>query len=260
MDPRTALETVLQADKTSMIEAWTGEPEALDVQLRQFDKEAELSRAMIEGYMQWLEETGADSDFEVIASESAVEYEIAEGVSLAGRIDARVRRIHDGALMHWDVKTCASFADLERQLPQSEQLLLYEILLRATNPTERNAGAAYTLIRKVKRSATAKPPFFARTEVRFNDHQIRSAWYRIMGTIEDIQRTETQLASQPEHPEMYVYPRPASDCHWSCEFFPVCGSLDDGSRAEDMLSSLYEVGDPMDRYADLTGGSESDGV
>jgi hypothetical protein len=251
VDPRTALETVLNSDKVLLIESWPGEPEALDAQLKQFDKEADLCRAMIEGYVQWLEETGADSDFEVIASESAVEYQIAPDVSLAGRLDTRVRRIHDGALLFIDHKTTDSIQTLARQLPRSEQVMLYEILQRANHPTERNAGALYNVLRKVKRTGTAKPPFYERIPVMFNDHQLESAWYRVLGTIRDIQQVEDALSTNPPRPQHYVYPTPTRDCDWECEFAPVCTMFDDGSRVEDMLQSLYEAGDPLRRYPEL---------
>lgn len=258
VDPRTALEAVIHTDKVALIESWTGEPEHLDEQIRQFEKESELCRAMIEGYVQWLEETGADSDFEVIASESAVEYEIAPGVSLAGRLDTRVRRIHDGALLFLDHKTTDNFTILTRQLPTAEAMQLYEILQRATNPTERNAGAIYNMLRKIRRSGTAKPPFYERAEVRFNDFQLESAWYRVLGTIADIQRTEDDLSSSPAHPEMFVYPSPTRDCSWDCEFYLLCPAFDDGSRVDAMIDSLYEVGPLLERYPELTGGSESE--
>lgn len=253
IDPRKALEDILHQDKVALIESWTGEPENLDGVLKQFDKESELSRAMIEGYMQWLEETGADSDFEVIASESAVEYEFAPGLSLAGRLDTRVRRRHDGALLFIDHKTTDSFATLRKQLPQAEAMTLYEILQRLTNPGERNAGAVYNMLRKVLRSKTAKPPFYDRETVMFNTHQLESAWYRVMGTIRDIQQVEEQLESEVGRklPHFVVYPNPTRDCDWQCEFFPVCSLHDDGSRVDAMIESLYEVGDALDRYPEL---------
>jgi hypothetical protein len=233
-----------------------GEFNQLTALLKQFDKEAELSQIMIDGYVQWLEETGADSDYLVIAGEQTVEYEFAPGQALAGRLDVRMQRIHDGVFFGLDHKTCGGFADLERRLPTDEQMLLYEILQRVTNPDFRNSGMIFNMLRKVKRSSTAKPPFFQRTEVRFNAHQLSSMWYRVMGVIRDIDEVTARLDAGESHLTV-VYPRPNNDCHWKCEFYPVCPMFDDGSRAEDMIQSLYVQGDPLERYPDLNQGFDA---
>jgi hypothetical protein len=112
----------------------------------------------------------------------------------------------------------------------------------------------FNMLRKVKRSARANPPFFDRMVVDFNQHQIESAWVRTMGIINDIRDVERRLLAGEDH-RTAVYKRRTKDCTWKCEFFMVCPMFDDGSRAEDMLQSLYVVGDPMDRYPELTGGS-----
>jgi hypothetical protein len=116
-------------------------------------------------------------------------------------------------------------------------------------------GMVFNMLRKVKRSARANPPFFKRAEVRFNEHQLTSAWYRVMAIINDIEAVTARLDAGESH-YTAAYPRPNGDCSWKCEFYPVCGLFDDGSRAEDMLISLYQVGDPLERYPDITGGLE----
>jgi len=76
-DPRDALERVL-------VEAWTEIEGTVDDELirntiaSEFSKEANLMRAMIEGYVQWLEESGHDEDLEVVAPEAVL---VAFGVS-----------------------------------------------------------------------------------------------------------------------------------------------------------------------------------
>jgi hypothetical protein len=252
MDPREALEAIITQDRADLL-ASLGEDEVANGEtVKEFEKENDLVRAMIEGYVQWLEETGIDSDYRVIGSEVAVEYKFADGLSIAGRIDTQLERISDGAHLGMDHKT-GDFGNLRKQLPMDEQMLLYEILRRLTTDG-RSDGMLFNMIRKVKRTAAAKPPFYERLPVPFNQHQINSAWYRVMAIINDILAVTARLDSGESHLTA-AYPRPNKDCSWKCEFFAVCTMFDDGSRAEDMIQSLYVVGDPLDRYPDLTGGT-----
>lgn len=264
IDPRVALEEAIVRDRDALTASafnsasLAPDPEMAEAiilsEMKDFEKEIDLCRAMIEGYVQWLEETGADSDYRVIMSEMPVSYEFASGESLIGRIDTQVEQISSGLQLGIDHKT-GDFGALRKTLPQSEQMLLYEILRRVTFPDTRSDGMMFNMIRKVKRTAAAKPPFFDRQIVRFNQHQIESAWQRVMATINDIREVTRRLDAGESHLTA-VYPRPNNDCSWKCEFFPVCPMFDDGSRAEDMLQSLYMVGDPLERYPELSGDTE----
>lgn len=256
-DPRETLEALIRQARVDVVESCTDDPQSADGLLKDLGKQHEYARAMIEGYMEWLEETGADSEFEVIGSEQLVQYEIKPGTTLIGRLDARVRRIVDGVRVFIDHKTCQSFEDLQRTLKQTEQIPTYLILERATGAEigEYVEGAIFNGIRKVKRTATAKPPFYARFPKNYNPHELENMWYKIQGTMYDIEAVEVRLR-QGELPMTVVQPTPSRDCHWKCEFYPVCPMFDDGSRAEDMIATIYEVGDPLSRYPELTGGIE----
>lgn len=250
VDPRETLELIITEDRAELL-ASLGEDEiANGMTVKDFEKENDLVRAMIEGYVEWLEETGIDSDYRVVGSERAVEHQFADGLSIAGRIDTLLERISDGAHLGMDHKT-GDFGNLVKMLPMEEQMLLYEIL-RRVNTDGRSDGMLFNMLRKVKRTSTAKPPFYHRVEIRFNQHRLESAWYRVMAIINDILAVTARLDSGESHLTV-AYPRPNKDCSWKCEFFPVCPMFDDGSRAEDMIQSLYVVGDPLDRYPDLTG-------
>jgi PD-(D/E)XK nuclease superfamily len=264
VDPRETLEAVITADRAALLESiqeaptgdgWMDEVADPSSQLKDFESEAELCRIMIAGYMEWLAETGADSDYEVVVpSESAISYEFRPGESLAGRLDAQVVQISTGAHLGIDHKT-GDFADLRSTLRDDDQMLRYEILRRTRMPEARSDGMLFNMLRKVKRTAKAKPPFYDRMTVNFNAHQIESAWVRTMGIINDIREVEQRLLAGEDH-RVVVYKRRTRDCSWRCEFFNVCNAFDDGSRVEDMITSLYTVGSPTDRYPELTGGSE----
>lgn len=259
-DPREVLEELIREERASVIEAYADDPQSADGPLRDLNGQHEYARAMVEGYVEWLQETGADSDFEVLGSEQLVQYEMVPGKTLIGRLDARVRRISDGVRLFIDHKTCQSFEDLQRNLKQTEQMPTYLILERAAtgvSEDERTEGALYNGIRKVKRTGNAKPPFYARFPKTYNGHELESMWYRIQGTMRDIEEVEVRLG-RGEDPRFAAQPHPTRDCHWKCEFYPVCPMFDDGSRAEDMIKSLYVEGDPLLRYPELSGGHVDD--
>lgn len=264
-DPRVVLEEVIARDRAeilaqvaagpSVVHGWMDEEADPQFELREFEKEADLCRAMIQGYVEWLEETGVDSDFEVVfPSEQAVSYEFAPGESLAGRLDAQFVQISTGVHRGIDHKT-GDFGALRSTLRDDDQMLRYEILRRATRPDARSDGMMFNMLRKVKRTANAKPPFFDRMTVNFNQTQLESAWTRTMGIIQDIRRVEVDLQRGTDH-RFVAYSRRTKDCDWKCEFRAVCPMMDDGSRAEDMLQSLFVIGDPLERYPELNGGSE----
>jgi len=217
-------------------------------------KEAELSRIMLEGYFPWLEEEGADEGLSVSGVERPLEYEILPGVILQGKLDVRVVREVDGARMVLDHKTVQNFTDPMRLLPLDEQVKTYLLLERLTalregRAEERIDGAIWNMLRKVKRTATAKPPFYMRHEVFVNDHVLRDFYFRIVQEIQELLRAEKEIAEGA-----YPYPRPCRDCSWKCPFFGVCPILDDSTKdAEGLIKMVFEVGDPYKRYTDERG-------
>ena len=257
IDPRETVERLIREGKAAVIESWAHDPQSADAELIELDKQNDYVRAMVDGYMRWLEETGADADLEILGSEVVVELELGEGKNLIGRLDVRVRRHSDGVRLYLDHKTCQNFPDLQRSLKNSEQMPTYMILERTTALAEgeRTQGAIFNGLRKVKRTVNAKPPFFDRFDKQWNEHELASQWMRIHGQVRDIEEVEVRL-TRGEDPRFVAYPNATKDCHWQCEFYPVCGMFDDGSRAEDMLSAIYQVGDQLDRYPELTGGKE----
>lgn len=219
--------------------------------LKKFTSESQLQQVMVEGYFQWLEETGADSDLETVAAETYLEGrlhipEFGE-VLLIGKVDLRVRKRSDGSYWILDHKTVQNFASKMFMLRSDEQMLHYHLLEILQDTGVRTGGAIYNMLRKVKRTAAAKPPFYERVEIRHNLHQIQSYTTRLAGTIHDILTVQERLDQGEQH-QAVVYPRPNADCNWKCDFSPVCPLMDDGSRGEDMLNAVYVKIDPLARY------------
>lgn len=215
------------------------------------ESEAELGRIMLEGYLQWVDEEGIDSDLEMISTEEIISMPLFEGkVELQGKLDMRVRRRSDGVRMFRDFKTVGgSFSDFGNQAQMNEQILTYMLLEHAQNKSEeeRSEGGIFTMLKKVKRTANAKPPFYDQIVVRHNVFTMRSFWQRIHGTISDLLNVKDSLDKGGDS-NFVAYPRPTKDCKWKCPFFTICPLIDDGSAAEAAISEMYEVADPYARY------------
>lgn len=223
----------------------------------ELEKEAEMGHIMLEGYLQWVEENGIDAELEMISTEETMSMPMFNGeVELQGKLDMRVRRRGDGVRMFRDFKTVGgSLSEFANLAPMNEQILTYMLLEQHKNEgTERSEGGIFTLLKKVRRTAAARPPFYDQLEVRHNVFTLRSFWDRIHGTVADMMRVRTAL-DEGENPSFHAYPSPSRDCKWKCPFFTVCTLVDDGSAAEQALEAMFETADPYAYY----GGADKKG-
>lgn len=266
IDPREAIETLIREDWARVERATTGtNPELLDAmhQLKtKFDAEADLERIMLDGYVEWLADTGADEDFEVIAVEGYQEAELElpgdyANTKIIGKLDVIARRHSNGSRIFLDHKTVANFTQPSAILAFNPQMLHYHLILSLTTEGDEYCeGALYNMLRKVKRSSTARPPFFMRVSTPHNSHEIANYRRQVSSIITAIRDTETELARLEVHPNSkgynahhdIVYPSPTYQCSWSCPFYKACNTFNDGSRAEDMLSEHYITHDVFDYY------------
>lgn len=236
----------------------------------QIHSDADMAEIMIEGYLQWLEETGNDADLRLIAPEAIMEEHIYtwtgdDGhevpVSLLSKIDARVEREHDGVRFALEHKTVQSLTmalpllQIDSQL-LTEHLVEYLALKNEVGDeaaSERRAGGViYNMFRKVKRSATAKPPFYGREEVRHNINELRSHWTHVVAISKDILSAHQRLKNGESH-NVVCYPSPMKTCSWDCDFFNVCAMFDDGvSDVEMALNDLFTERHHLARYEEPT--------
>lgn len=219
---------------------------------KKFEGEADLQRIMLEGYLEWLAETGADSELEVVSAETYLEAHLMDygptSVAIIGKIDVRVRRKIDGAILFIDHKSVADVKSPTLMLALDEQMLHYHLLeMKNAGDGEHADGALYNMLRRVKRTARAQPPFYSRIEVRHNKHELEAYERRLRGEITDILDVQNALSEGASHQQV-VYPRPSRDCTWDCPFLPICPMFDDGSRVEDLIKTYYDEGDPLEYY------------
>jgi hypothetical protein len=231
-------------------------------QLEKFQSEAELARIMLEGYLDWLQETGRDQGLKVIAPEQIVEVPFSSdlpGVILVGKMDLRVERQLDNARLFLDHKTVGSLTAPLQGLAQDEQMLHYHLLeflnlLRedgkdaaGSAPGQHAMGGLYNMLRRVKRTERAKPPFYERVEVQHNIHELRNYYLRVFGEITDILHVRGELNRGVNHRQI-AYANPTKDCSWDCDFVAICPLFDDGSAAEEMAAEYYRVTHPQEHY------------
>jgi hypothetical protein len=222
--------------------------------MTKFKKEADLLRAMVEGYEQWIAETGADQGYSIIGPEQRLEATLQvpgdnPSIRLTGRLDVRMARDHDQAHLFMDHKSTSNFDDLIAALRLEEQMPTYR-LLEEENRRDGDSpviGTLYNMARKVKRTATANPPFYQRVEVHHSPPMMANFRRRLVGQGLVIHQVERCLEHGVDHQEV-VYPTPSDRCQWGCEFKAVCPMFDDGSRAEDFITEHYVQINPMDRY------------
>lgn len=222
-------------------------------------KAFDLERAMVEGYLQWLEQTGADAQLEVIAAETYVEANFLgwrEPTRLIGKLDARVRNRVTGAIRFIDHKSVGSLFDPLLRINQ--QMLHYHIIEDKTRAHDepRCEGALYNMARKVKRTRASTPPYFGRTLIDHNSLELQNYEHQLRGVIDKMILAEEELNEGTIH--QYAVPsRPSRDCSWKCPFFKICHMFDDGSRVEAAVENLYEVRDPLSYYGGREKGGDS---
>lgn len=265
VDPRDALERVIVDDWTRVTRL-AQEQSLNDDQLadlaRKFADTNNLERAMIEGYVQWLEETGADSELRVIAAETPIGAKLETRVNgedrpvqVIGLLDVRVKRITDDRHLFLDHKTVGDLSSPTVTLPLNEQMLHYDLLewLNTPEGEKRCDGALYNMLRRVKRSARANPPFYGRVEVHHNVIELESYKRRMLSATRDVMLATDALDRGKSHLDV-CYPSPRSECSWDCDFFMVCNTLDDGSPgSDDLINAFFKTHDPRGRYEKTDG-------
>lgn len=218
--------------------------------IKKYLAQLELASIMVEGYEEWVEETGADADLEVVASEVRMEAPLAkhDGVQInaLGKYDLLVRR--HGILGFMDHKSAQSLDQWKIRLMNREQFRWYAALIDlAGSPMEAPRKAWLNVAKKVKRTARATPPFYDRYEVPINGHQIANVKIRAERMAAEMIDASRALDNGANH-HAVVYPNPTGNCSWDCEFAAICPMFDDGSRAEAYVSDWYDATDPLERY------------
>jgi hypothetical protein len=233
-------------------------------------KELGLAINILEGYLEWLGETGADADLQVVATELDLTVPLPEvpGVSLRAKLDQRVRRVSDGAVLFLDHKSVANL-EKRRALARDEQMKMYQLLLimaREMGLVPQGTpimGGIFNMLRKVKRTAKATPPFYHREPFMYNDADMASMRLRLATSCTEIMRARTIMTEATEREmsgqrgavqlaqQRFLLPTPSLACDWMCAFTEICPMMDDGSAwGEALNGGQFVQGDPYGYYLD----------
>lgn len=231
-----------------------------NLELAALQRDFDLERAIVEGYLQWVEETGIDQHIEVVAPETYVEATFTidnedRAVLLIGKLDARIINTLTGRLTFIDHKVVGSLDD--PILGLNQQVLHYMVIAWLTNQSlefdlKTVDGALYNMLKRSKRTDRAKPPFYARITVEHNYHELYNYQKQLQGVAIRLLEVDHLLDIGADH-HVVAPSRPSRDCAWKCDFFKICRMFDDGSRVEDAINDLYERRDPLSYYGDTLG-------
>ena len=205
-------------------------------------KQHELAVIMVEGLIPWAEEEGLNAGLTVISREREVAADMGDWI-LRGKLDEELERA-DGAYGFRDWKSANDFrlfklAAINRQFPT------YTVLTRKSGRMAR--FGQWVVARKVKRTARAKPPFYAKHDRTFNTAQVDAMERQMDGEVKRMMHwTEVHLTDK-YHLDTVFPPNPSYDCG-TCPFVQVCENMNDGSDWERQLDDWFTVGDPDERY------------
>ena len=213
------------------------------------DKSLNLVQRMVEGYIDWLKETGADANWYVEGCEVQLEVPwpdliAGDEVILTGRIDMQVTDILAGGTKIVDNKSVMSFdqADL---LYLNDQGRTYSWMMRELGLPV--SGFIHNQARRVLRSKTATPPFYNRVEVNYSDKLLNMHAIHLQSTLRQMVEAAQKLEKDSNDRgwgvlhHRYTVPNPSNDCSWRCDFVHVCPMFDDGSDAEGWLAEFTEA-------------------
>jgi hypothetical protein len=234
------------------------------IDVESIEADVEMARIMLTGYLEWREAEGIDQGLTILGTERFAEAQLVEGVTLLSKLDAPVLD-ENGAMLAFEHKTTGSLAarmdtaKLDTQF-LTEHLVRYLEAIEAGMPREEAEhlcqGVLVNMLRKVKRTARANPPFYGRELVTHNIKELSNHWRHVVAVAREIQETRAKLDAGEDH-HTVCYPNPTMDCSWDCPFYAICVMADDGSDFEGALAANYEERDPLARYTDAlpTGGT-----
>lgn len=264
--------TEIAAQETALIDAVDQSADIIHQNIDRIYSSKEMATLVVEGYIQWLAEEGADSYLQFVSAEEEmsvlfpskqVQDASPRDVYLLGKLDARFVDERTGARVFMDHKSVQNFSDREKWAHLDPQFLFYalieylDIVKRSESDVDTDTdtwtdGGIVNMLRKSKRTARAKPPFYKRKEVRHSIHELRNFYVRTSGELLRILQATQALDSGVDH-HLVVPPSPTRDCSWDCPFVQLCPMMDDGSDVDGYIDTVFIVGDPLARYDTVDG-------
>jgi len=211
------------------------------------DASLDLEPTMLEGYVQWVEETGADANLEIVETEVSRTVRW-QGLELLSKADLRFVDTSSGVEYGvMDHKTVSSLGQYDLVAPIMTQPLHYMLVERIADsrPVQHAGRFVYNMLRRVKRTIRAKPPFYRRLDVYHTDNDLKSYAQRIKAQALEMGELERKWVGNSPMPAE-AYPSPTQNCTWQCPFVGVCPQYDDNvADAETTVHIDFEEVDPL---------------
>ena len=195
------------------------------------------AQAMVESYLDWLEETGFDVGFESLMVEEDWEFEIpgTNGLRAYGTVDLIGRdKVVDGLVVD-DWKTVGNFSMVPQ--PVDFQLRTYAwAVWKMTGEAPKRAG--HRMVKRVLRTGRAKRPFVLYAPIHINEDILVKHEQTMAVRALEIAAVR-EHGDDAEHPA--IYPNPGKDCTWRCDFRAACAQVDEGDDWEHVLELNFNV-------------------
>jgi PD-(D/E)XK nuclease superfamily len=215
--------------------AWQEESGSAPWEIDALYKETVIGRRLIEKYVEWREESGADDGLEVVSTEEVIEAPILGGdVLLKGKIDVKFRNVHSGFLLLNDFKTVGRLDSGTRAgLEHSYQHHVYMSIESLAHPDEPMPRATNTLLVKGRYPEIHRFPIPGTAIATPNRlRKIEAICIEMMRSID----------------EEIDYPSPGKHCAW-CDYRKPCLIADDNEdSAMEYLRVKFVTGGKHDRY------------
>lgn len=215
--------------------------------VKEYEKERKLAKVMLDGYVQWVEETGADVGWTVTGVERQLTthwgtYDVAGvgtvDVTVTGKADLEVLDEFEQPLLV-DHKTRDSLKTGPHD-NMDPQRLTYAVL-RMMEDGVQYRGAVHNILRRTQRTSRAVPPFYGRHALHFTVDQLRKHYRKMDARIQRMVPLAAGIEAGTidlDDPRLGTFVH--RDCDWRCPFIEVCPMFDDGSDWEWSLNELFK--------------------
>lgn len=206
-----------------------------------------IGRHSVNAHQKWLEDTGADEEFEVEAVEETVSAPLLDGmVELRGKVDVLFRRRDNDFLVVNDLKTDGGRPGVQEQLERSWQHHIYLIALTLSKPERIVGEAYYTVVRKLSKPSRATKPQVERHRVPGTTRTAPNKLRQLEVVCAEMLRVRADIL---EHGLDHAFPEPNHECGY-CPYKQPCDLLDESPEAAvEMLEREYIRGGRHGRYA-----------
>lgn len=270
MDPLAVLDIIYGAEVTQ-------HPDLA----KELNADLEMAKIMVEGLLEWMAAEGHLASFRVVVTEAEVRVPLP---GFEGRVDLRAKLDQVGqildsgllAFLDWKNKDQFSPPVLLRNDPQMRLYSLIQWLDAGYPPPAPGRGLPDTAgmpplvlggivatLRKVKRTKTSKPPYYAWDPFNHTPEIMATTLIGAQAVAGEILSARAALddayarGGQLEQIDMIQRSllRPTwieRDCSWSCPLAKgACAMMDDGSDwvGHFVRSGKYVQGDPYERYS-----------